>query len=92
MTVVWSGQAVEERERLFRAMDALNPQAADRQDDAIAALVASLDGVASYQQLPDGTHWVPLRHYPIVVLYDRDPESGDVTVLDLAPTRSNWKP
>lgn len=92
MAVTWSKQAADERERLFRELDAKNPRAADRQDDVIGALAGSLDSVAIYQQLPDGTHVVPVSRYPVVIIYDRDPATGDVTVLDLAPSRSNWKP
>lgn len=92
MAVEWSKQAADERERLFRELDAKNPQAADRQDDAIGTLAGSLDGVASYQRLPDGTHFVPVKGYPVVLLYDRDPATGNAIVLDLAPARSDWKP
>lgn len=92
MAVAWSRRAANERERLFQELKAKNPQAARKQDDAIGRLVSSLDGVATYQQLPDGTHYIPVQSYPVVVLYDRDPVTGDALVLDLAPTRSNWKP
>ncbi|WP_027069672.1 type II toxin-antitoxin system RelE/ParE family toxin [Novilysobacter defluvii] len=92
MAVAWSKRAADERERLFLELGTKNPQAADRQDDALSRLVSSLDGVATYQQLPDGTYYVPVQRYPIVVLYDRDPATGDVLVLDVAPARSNWKP
>lgn len=91
MAVTWTQQAVDERERLFRELDAKNPQAADKQDDAIAQLAGSLDGTAIYQQLQDGTHVVPVKGYPVVILYDRDPATSDALVLDLPPSRSNWK-
>jgi hypothetical protein len=92
MAVTWSKLAADERVRLFHELDAVNPQAADRQDAAVEKLANSLDGLAIYQKLLDGTCYVPVKGYPIVILYDRHPVTGDADVLDLAPTRSNWKP
>lgn len=92
MAVLWSKLAADDRERLFWELNAASPQAADTQDAAIEKLAASLDGMATYQQLPDGTHYVPVKGYPVVILYDRDPVTGNAVVLDVVAARSNWKP
>ncbi len=92
MAVVWSQQAADRRVPLFLELETRNPQAAVRQDDAIGKLVDTLDELATYQRLPDGTHFVPVQRYRVVILYDRDPVTGDALVLDLAPSRSDWRP
>lgn len=91
MSVIWTKHAITARQHLFRNLDALNPQAASKQDAAIVALAKTLDGLASYRRLPSGARFVTVPRYPIVLIYERD-LAGDATVLDVAPTRSNWKP
>jgi len=92
MAVNWTGRATNQRLDLFQKLNEQSPTAAARQDDAIDALASELDGLVTYEKLADGTHWVPVKGYPIVILYERDPQTRDATVLDLAPTRTNWKP
>lgn len=92
MAVTWSHRAADTRARLFLELKTSDPQAAAKQDDAIQKLVDTLDGLATYQRLPDGTCFVPVQRYRVVILYDRDPVTGDALVLDLAPARSDWRP
>lgn len=92
MAVVWTGVARGSRERLTRALAANDPQAARRQVAAINALVATLDGVASYRMVEGVGRVVPVSGFPLVVIYDRDPATGDALVLDVVPARSDWMP
>lgn len=91
MTVYWTQRAIFARERLFEQLRLVNPYAADAQDDAIEALADTLDGIATYQRLSNGAHFVPIHRYALVLIYERDTRSGDAIILDIAPARSDWK-
>lgn len=90
MAVFWTSLAGSERARLFTRLADLNPLAALDQDDAIEALASTLDGVATYARLPNGSLWVPVNGYPVVIVYDREP-GGDAVVLDVVHTNTAWK-
>lgn len=92
MTVIWSDTAKMSRVALTRNLAKKNPLAARNQNAAIRRMAASLDGAATYQELPNGAYYVPVPGYPLVILYDRDPANGDATILDVVPSRSDWKP
>ena len=76
---------------MFLDLAKKNLGAALDQDDAIESLAFSLDGLATYGRLSNGARWAPVNRFPVVIIYDREP-GGDALVLDLAPSRSNWKP
>ena len=92
MAVTWTDTATRSRAQLTRDLARTNPSAARKQSMAIRKLAKTLDGTATYQRLPNGARFVPAPRYPVVVLYDRDPGTGDAVILDLAPARSNWRP
>ena len=91
MAVLWRPVALESRLDYWRAMAALNPDAAERQDAEIERLGESLDGIATYQAGPvAGTHIVPAAGGRFVLIYQRHGQGAEI--LDVVPARSNWKP